>query len=341
VIPTAGGALRGAGRPALACDEIGDVGEVDAGLPALLLLHAFPLSRRMWRPQLAGLADCCRVLAPDLPGFGESPPATAAAGAASAGGVTSGSAAADGSGEGEGAAAGGSGEVEGEGAAAGGSAAATVAVCGMEDMAAATVAVLDALGIAAAVVCGLSMGGYVALALYERFRERVRGLVLADTRASADDEAARRRRLESAAEVESHGSAALVDTLLPRLIAPRTLTTRPELVAWLRQEIATAPAAGVAAALRGMAARPDRSPLLPRIAVPALIVCGEEDEFSPPAEGRRLSEQIPGARLAIIPAAGHLSNLEQPELFNRELRDFLGGFGAAARGTANLRGSGG
>src|SRR5437868_4581343 len=117
-----------------------DVGE---GVP-LLLLHAFPLSRRMWQPQLAGLTDSCRLLAPDLPGFGGSPPWPAAA-------------------------------------------------CRMEDMAAAAVARLDEAGVAAAVVCGLSMGGYVALALYEIFRERVRGLVLADTRAAADDEAGRRR----------------------------------------------------------------------------------------------------------------------------------------------------
>ena len=258
-----------------------DVGE---GVP-VLLLHAFPLSRRMWQPQLAGLAGSCRLLAPDLPGFGGSPPWPAAANAAGA--------------------------------------------CRMEDMAAAAVALLDASGVAAAVVCGLSMGGYVALALYELFRDRVRGLVLADTRAGADDEAGRERRLESARAVESGGPqalAALAGSLVPRLIAPRTRTARTDLVAWLHQEIAAAPPAGIAAAQRGMAERPDRTSLLPRIAVPTLVVVGEEDEITPPAESMILRDRIPGARLAAIAGAGHLSSLEQPEGFNGALREFLRGF---------------
>ena len=267
-------------RPAM--DDVG------AGVPLLLLLlHAFPLSRRMWQPQLTGLPDSCRLLAPDLPGFGGSPPWPAAAGDAAA-------------------------------------------ACCMEDMAAAAVARLDEAGVAAAVVCGLSMGGYVALALCEIFRERVRGLVLADTRAAADDEAGRGRRLESARAVESGGPpalAALASSLVPRLIAPRTRTARPELVAWLHREIAAAPPAGVAAAQRGMAERPDRTDLLPRIAVPTLVVVGEEDEITPPAESVILRDRIPGARLVTIAGAGHLSSLEQPVAWNAALREFLGGFG--------------
>ena len=253
-----------------ALDQVGD------GVP-LLLLHAFPLSRRMWRPQLAGLADACRLLAPDLPGFGGSAPLPAA-------------------------------------------------VCSMEDMAGAALGVLDALGLPSAVVCGLSMGGYVALALCERCPERVRGLVLADTRATADDAAGRQRRLAAALEAESRGPAALADTLVPRLLSARTREERPELVAWLRREIAAAPAAGFAAAQRGMAARPDRTALLRRLAMPALVVVGEEDELTPPAHSVELARQIPGARLVTIAGAGHLSNLEQPEAFNGAMRDFMRDF---------------
>ena len=140
-------------RPAyvatLAADEAGE------GVP-LLLLHAFPLSRRMWRPQLAALAGCCRMLAPDLPGFGESPPLDSPEGAPGPDSAPAGAA---------------------DAPAAPPLAAAPPGVCRMEDMAAAAVRLLDARGIPAAVVCGLSMGGYVALALYEGFPERVRGLV--------------------------------------------------------------------------------------------------------------------------------------------------------------------
>jgi len=270
-----------------------DIGE---GVP-LLLLHAFPLSRRMWQPQLAGLADSCRLLAPDLPGFGSSPPWPAAADADRGGGGNDGGAAA--------------------------------AACRMEDMAAAAVARLDEAGVGAAVVCGLSMGGYVALALYETFRERVRGLVLADTRAAADDEAGRGRRLESARAVESGGPqalAALASSLVPRLIAPRTRTERTEIVALLHREIAAASPAGVAAAQRGMAERPDRTHLLPRIAVPTLVVVGEDDEITPAAESIVLRDGIPGARLVTVAGAGHLSSLEQPAAFNGALREFLRGF---------------
>lgn len=285
--------------------------DVGAGVP-LLLLHAFPLSRRMWQPQIDALAGSCRLLAPDLPGFGESPPWPAAATADRHRGVGAGNArtpAAD--------------------------AASSAVACHMEDMAAAAVARLDASGVAAAVVCGLSMGGYVALALYERFRDRVRGLVLADTRAAADDEAGRGRRLDSARAAESGGPpalAALADSLVPRLIARRTLTARTELVAWLHREIAVAAPVGIAAAQRGMAARPDRTPLLPRIAVPTLVLVGEEDEITPPAESLVLRDRIPGARLVTIAGAGHLSNLEQPEAFNGALREFLRGFTPDASG---------
>jgi pimeloyl-ACP methyl ester carboxylesterase len=295
---TPAGHPRPASLATLATDETGEAGE---GVPPLLLLHAFPLSRRMWRPQLAALAGCCRMLAPDLPGFGESPPLDRAEGLP-------------------------------------GATAALPRICRMEDMAAAAVRLLDARGIPAAVVCGLSMGGYVALALYDGFPERVRGLVLADTRAAADDEAGRRRRLESAADVESRGpAAALADTLLPKLLSsrgdagPGRLASDPlraELLAWLRQEVAAASAAGVAAAQRGMAARPDRSHLLARIAVPTLVVVGEEDALTPPAESGRMRDGIAGARLVTIPGAGHLSNLERPRDFNQALREFLAGFSA-------------
>ncbi|HEY6321305.1 MAG TPA: alpha/beta fold hydrolase [Thermoanaerobaculia bacterium] len=306
-------------RPAM--DDIGE------GVPRLLL-HAFPLSRRMWQPQLAGLADSCRLLAPDLPGFGGSPPwpAAAAAHRGSGPGAGGGGAAGD---DRDGSGTGGDARARGGGEA---------AACRMEDMAAAAVARLDEAGVAAAVVCGLSMGGYVALALYEVFRERVRGLVLADTRAAADDEAGRGRRLESARAVESGGPpalAALASSLVPRLIAPRTRTTRSELVAWLHREIAEAPPAGVAAAQRGMAERPDRTHLLPRIAVPTLVVVGEEDEITPPAESVILRDRIPGAHLVTVAGAGHLSSLERPEAWNAALREFLRCFapnGAGASG---------
>jgi pimeloyl-ACP methyl ester carboxylesterase len=331
-----------------------DVGAADGigGVPPLLLLHAFPLSRRMWQPQMAALAGRCRLIAPDLPGFGGSSSAsgTSAPGSstgviAGAGGGTllaTGTAALNSGARAAAEASGGSVTARAGGAGGSGILApvagrsdpepppAPAAACGMEAMAAATIRLLDARGVDRVVVCGLSMGGYVALALYAACRERVAGLVLAGTRATADDAEGRRRRLDAALAIESRGSAVLIETLVPRLVAPHGRGERTEMIAWLEREVDAAPAAGAAGAQRGMAERPDRTPLLAEIGVPTLVIAGAEDQITPPAEAAAMSEHIPGARLVTIAAAGHLSNLEQPAAFNRALLEFMAGFGAPA-----------
>jgi 3-oxoadipate enol-lactonase len=196
-------------------------------------------------------------------------------------------------------------------------------ICRMEDMAADAAALLDHCGIHQAVVCGLSMGGYAALAFCEAFPDRLRALVLADTRAGADDEAGRARRHAQADEALAGGSAALIPALVPKLLGARTLAERPDLRERVETQVAAAPAAGVAAALRGMAARPDRTELLGRIAVPTLVLTGEEDAVIPPEESRRLAQGIAGAELMVLPGAGHLSNLERPDAWSAALAGFL------------------
>lgn len=247
--------------------------EEGRGLP-LLLLHAFPLSGEMWKPQVEALAGTCRCIVPDLSGFGES-------------------------------------EASPDG------------VCRMSDLATDAAALLDHLGIERAVLGGLSMGGYAALAFCETYPDRLRGLVLADTRAGADSEEARRRRLETAEKVLKEGSGVLVESLAPKLLGPRTRAERPDLLEKIAGWIAAAPREGVAAAQRGMAERPDRSGALRRIAVPALILVGAEDEVTPPDESRRMQREIPGAELSILPGAGHLANLERPDAFNDALDSLL------------------
>lgn len=248
--------------------------EAGAGLP-VLLLHAFPLSGAMWDPQVEALAGSCRLIVPDLSGFGASqgvPP--------------------DG-------------------------------VCRMSDLAADAVALLDQLEIGRAVVCGLSMGGYAALAFAEGAPERLRGLVLADTRAGADSEEARQRRLDMARRVLEEGTGFLPDALLPKLLGRTTRERRPDVGTRVERMIREAPPAGVAAAQRGMAQRPDRSRVLPRLDVPVLILVGEEDELTPPVESRHLEKEIRGAELVVLPESGHLASLESPEAFNEALGAFL------------------
>lgn len=196
-------------------------------------------------------------------------------------------------------------------------------VCRMSDLAADAVALLDQLEIGRAVVGGLSMGGYAALALAEGAPERLRALVLADTRAGADSEEARQNRLGTAQKVLEEGTGFLAETLPSKLLGPVTRERRPEVVAEVKRMIREAPPAGVAAAQRGMARRPDRTRVLPRLDVPVLILVGEDDELTPPAEARAMEREIRGAELVTIPEAGHLANLERPEAFNEALGGFL------------------
>ena len=198
-------------------------------------------------------------------------------------------------------------------------------VASMEQMADDLAALLDALGIGAPVVlCGLSMGGYIALAFWKKYRARLRGLVLCDTRAGADTPEAAAARRRTAGRVLREGPAVLVETMLPRLLAPETLAGDPPVVGQLRSMMAAGDRRGVAAALHGMAQRQDFTPLLPTIDCPTLLIVGREDAISSPAEMARMARAIPGARLVEIPAAGHMAPLERPAEVNAALLQFLG-----------------
>lgn len=194
----------------------------------------------------------------------------------------------------------------------------------LDAFARAVLADMDAAGVERAVVVGLSMGGYVAFRLHALAPERVAALVLADTRAGADDDAGRGRRADQAARARAEGVAWLADAMLPALLGATTRAERPEAVAETRRLIAAADAEGVARALEAMAARPDSGPRLAEIAVPVLALAGDEDTLTPVAEARRIAEGVPDGRLVVLPGAGHLSNIETPDAFNEALLSFLG-----------------
>jgi 3-oxoadipate enol-lactonase len=185
-------------------------------------------------------------------------------------------------------------------------------------------ALLDVLHIERVVVCGLSMGGYIALAFWRKYASRVRGLILVDTRAGADAPAARQARLDMVEQVKQRGSAPAADTMLPRLLAESTRQSHPDLVESVYAMMLRQPPAGIIGAQLGMAERPDSTPTLSTITVPTLAVFGAEDVITPAeTEGRSLADAIPSAKLVVIPNAGHLSNLEQPEAFNGAVLGFL------------------
>jgi 3-oxoadipate enol-lactonase len=193
----------------------------------------------------------------------------------------------------------------------------------MERIADDAAGLLDHLQLGAATVCGVSMGGYAAFAFARNHPTRLRGLVLADTKASADGEQARRVRAEQADKVRKEGTAAIVDAVLPKLLGKTSHEQRPQVVARVRDLILANPPRGITDALAGLAARADSTPTLRQLRVPTLIVCGEEDAITPPAESEAMQAAIPDSRLELIPKAGHLANLEDPDAFNRALEAFL------------------
>lgn len=193
----------------------------------------------------------------------------------------------------------------------------------IEQMASDVRSLMKALGIDRAVLVGLSMGGYISLAFYRSYPECVRALVLADTRASADTEDARARRIKSAEKAEREGSRSIADDVVPVLLGRSTLSTRPDLIALTREMIEANSPAGISAAQRAMAARRDSTDLLGTINIPTLILVGSEDSLTPPAEAEAMHRAIRGSRLRVIEGAGHLSNLEQPREFNTALAEFI------------------
>jgi pimeloyl-ACP methyl ester carboxylesterase len=184
--------------------------------------------------------------------------------------------------------------------------------------------VLDTLQIERAVIVGLSMGGYIAMAMWRRHRDRIRGLVLADTRAVADnDETIERRRILIEA-AEEHGSSAVANVQIAGMVGKSTREKRPDVYDAIHRMMAQAPVGGVIGALEALIERPDSRPTLSTVDVPTLIVVGDEDAITPPKESRIMQALIPGSRLEILQQAGHLSNVERPAAFNTVLSEFVG-----------------
>jgi 3-oxoadipate enol-lactonase len=184
---------------------------------------------------------------------------------------------------------------------------------------------LDYLSITQAVFVGLSMGGYILFTLYRNHPQRVKGLVLADTRPQADSQEGRRARFQMAQTAYTQGAGAVADLMLPKLLSAETIRKNPKLVQQVRSMIEGTQISGIAGALMAMAERADSMALLSQINCPTQVVVGERDVATPLSDATIMADRIPGARLAVIPEAGHLSNLEQPDRFNDIVRMFASG----------------
>ncbi len=182
---------------------------------------------------------------------------------------------------------------------------------------------MDKLGMQEAVLCGLSMGGYVAFAFLRKYAQRVKALILADTRPGADTEEARANRENVARLAESEGTEAIANLQVPRLLGEYTRSEHPEVEVRVRRIINAATPEGIAAASRGMAQRADSTDLLATIGCPTLVLVGEQDVLTPPHVAQDYASKIANAQFVTLPNAGHLSNMEQPEAFVQAVSGFL------------------
>ncbi len=246
------------------------------GSPAVVLVHAFPLSAGMWEPQIAALAPRHRVVAVDLPGFGGS-------------------------------------EVP-----------APREAYSVDSWADDVAALAERLELGRFVLAGLSMGGYVAFAGVRRHRGALAALILADTRPGPDAPEVRARREHQQRLLEESGlTTEVADSLLGPLVGP-TSTRRAETLRRANELLAVNRPEGVIGALEAMKNRPDSTADLATIDVPTLVIVGDQDQPSPPDVAEHMAAAVPGARLVVVPDAGHLSNVENPGAFNEALEAFLG-----------------
>ena len=203
------------------------------------------------------------------------------------------------------------------------------AVLTMEQLADQLKEQLDAQGIQRTVLCGLSMGGYVALAFLERWPERVAGLILCNTRSTADTEEAKQGRENTALDALAKGSAVIARAMLPKLLSDHTRSTAPELAHTLEAMIARQRPEAIAAASRGMALRPDRTSVLRASDTPTLIITSENDALMPLPTSEAMHTAARHSSMVVLPHAGHLSNMEEAEGFNKAVTDFLQKLAAA------------
>ena len=185
------------------------------------------------------------------------------------------------------------------------------------------VGLLDHLDIEQAVICGLSMGGYVAFSLVNRYPDRVRALVLASTRANADDAAAKKGRMDLAARARAEGAQPVIDAMLPKLISGNTQIQRPQVSEQLRAMMQSTAPETLAKSLEAMATRTDYRSSLDKINAAAMVVRGDQDEIIEKGNIELIARTMRGAQHEIIANVGHLPNMEAPDVFNKALHSFL------------------
>jgi len=193
----------------------------------------------------------------------------------------------------------------------------------MTQYAADIIALLDLLQIDRAIIAGLSMGGYISLAIAEQYPERLDGLVLSNTRTAKDTAAIRQNRYNTVEKIKFEGTEFLVLDMLGKVLSKDTRKHNPAVLEFVEQIMRRQRAAGIIGAQQGMAQRKDRSFILNDLQIPVLVIAGRDDKLISPMEAKRIAKELPLGHLEIIPKAGHLSNLEQPDTYNERFMRFV------------------
>lgn len=182
---------------------------------------------------------------------------------------------------------------------------------------------LDQMGIPKAVVCGLSMGGYIVLNAVERYPDRFEALILSDTQAIADAPKVKEKRLETIEQIKKEGTTAFTEGFVQKVFCAESLENKKELVENVKKIMLSTPQQTIISTLTALAERPNMSDSLRKIEIPTLIICGKEDTVTPPTESEFLHIHIKNSVLQLIEKAGHLANLEQPDVFNKSITQFM------------------
>jgi 3-oxoadipate enol-lactonase len=182
---------------------------------------------------------------------------------------------------------------------------------------------MDALAIKKAIVCGLSMGGYILLNAVHRFSDRFEAIILSDTQCIADTEAAKEKRSQAITQIEAEGLQGFTEGFIKNVFCQNSLENKQDLVETIKNVILKTSQRTVVGTLAALAQRSEMCASLNGITVPTLIICGKEDIVTPPIQAEFMFGKILNSRLQIIENAGHLSNLEQPDEFNKHLVDFI------------------
>lgn len=182
---------------------------------------------------------------------------------------------------------------------------------------------MDNMGIRKAIVCGLSMGGYILLNAVQRYPERFKGLILCDTQAIADTEEAEKKRYQTIQQIKTDGLTIFTEGTIKNVFCADSRANKKELVDTIKEIISKIHQETIIETLTALAERADMTASLKDITIPTLIICGKEDSMTPPNQAEALHSAIKNSTLQIIENAGHLSNLEQPDAFNKHLAGFM------------------